>query len=106
MTPRTFLALLEPVRQGIEESFGLAESLDDGCGLLTFAGVEHALLAYRVHADEFDLTLRVMAAMTDEVWLREVDFYDAGLDEDAYSPIEELILNTLTYLSAREETDI
>lgn len=107
MTPRAFLSLAEPVRQGIEEKFGGAEIAGDGA-LLTFAGVQHARLTYRVRADAFDLTLHVMAAMTDEVWLREVDFYihDGESGADACEAVMELIVNTLTYIPAGDGTEV
>lgn len=107
MTPRAFLASYDAVRQGLEGTFGFAKGLEGMGDIRAISGVEHAWLTYWIAAGEHDMLLEVMAAVTDEVWLREVDFYTSytGFTLGEFEPVTDLILHTLTYLSP-DGTDI
>jgi len=95
-TPEQLVKLAEPIRQSLSERYGIAVTLSAD-NRVTISRLEHACLCYWLRSEECNLQLDVLACVTGENWLCEVDVFTVDGDQTVRSILQSLVAQTLRY---------
>ena len=95
-TPDQLVKLAEPIRKSLNERFGLAVTLEAD-NRVTVSRMEHAALCYWLRSDKCNLQLDVLACVTGENWLCEVDMFTVDGEQTMRSILHSLVAQTLRY---------